>query len=150
MQQYSNDLRRKLIQAWQNWDESEQELADGWGVSRSWLQKVIRRWRRTGEAEAASYRHGPVSRVNAQRLAALIQAHPDATLAELGRRLRVSIPTVCRALQQLGLPRQKSHCTPVSATRRASRNYGRLGGKRVVIWTRKSSSLSMKVVSISR
>jgi transposase len=123
-------------------------LADEWGVSRSWLQKIIRRWRRTGKTEAVPYRHGPVSRVNVQRLTALIQAHSDATLAELGRRLRVSVPTVCRALRQLGLPRQKSLCTPVSATRHASRNYGRLGGGRAVIWTRKSSSLSMKAVSI--
>jgi hypothetical protein len=30
MQQYSDDLRRKLIRAWQDWDGSEQELAD-WG-----------------------------------------------------------------------------------------------------------------------
>jgi len=148
MQQYSDDLRRKLIQAWQNWDGSEQELADEWGVSRSWLQKVVRRWRRTGEAEAAPYRHGPVSRVNAPRLAALVQAHPDALLAELGRRLRVSAPTVCRALRQLGLPRKKSLCTPVSATRHGSRNYERLGARYAVIWTRNGSSSSMKVASM--
>ena len=48
MRQYSDDLRSKLIHAWQNWDGSQQELADWWGVSRSWLQKVIRRWRETG------------------------------------------------------------------------------------------------------
>jgi transposase len=107
MQPYSDDLRHKLIDAWQNWDGSERELAGWWGVSRSWLQKVIRRWRETGDRHAAHPRHGPVSRVNTQPLAVLLQAHPDATLSELGRRLRVSAPTVRRALRQLGLPRQK-------------------------------------------
>ena len=107
MRQYSDDLRSKLIHAWQDWDGSQQELADWWGVSRSWLQKVIRRWRETGQAAAARYRHGPVSRVNPQRLTALVEAHPEATLVELGRRLRVSAPTVCLWLQRLGLPRKK-------------------------------------------
>ena len=148
MQQYSDDLRRKLIQAWQRWDGSQQELAEEWGVSRSWLQKILRRWHTTGEAQAASYRHGPVSRVKAQRLAALVQAHPDATLAELGRQLRVSAPTICRALRQLGLPRKKSRYMPVSATRFASRDCERLGARHAVVWTRKGSSLSMKVALI--
>jgi transposase len=150
MQQYSDDLRRKLIQAWQHWDGNQQELADEWGVSRSWLQKVLRRWWKTGDTQAAPYRHGPVSRVKAQRLAALVQAHPDATLAELGRPLRVSAPTVCRALRQLGLPRKKSRSMPVSATRHASRDCVRVGGRHAVVWTRKGSSLSMKVASIWR
>ena len=107
MRQYSDDLRGKLVQAWQHWDGSQQELADWWGVSRSWLQKVLRRWRETGETAAAPYRHGPVSRVNPQRLTAVVEEYPEATLAELGRRLRVSAPTLCRCLQQLGLPRKK-------------------------------------------
>jgi transposase len=148
MPQYSDDLRCKLIQAWQRWEGSQQELADEWGVSRSWLQKVLRRWHTTGEAQAAPYRHGPMPRIKAQRLAALIQAHPDATLAELGRRLRVSAPTVCRALQQLGLPRKKSLCTPASATHHVSRDCERLGARYAVIWTRNGLSSSMKVASI--
>jgi len=73
------------------------------------LQMVLKnsRWRETGEATAAPYRHDPASRVNPQRLTALVEAPPEATLVELGRRLRVSAPTVCRRLQQLGLPRKK-------------------------------------------
>ena len=150
MRQYSDDLRGKLIHAWQNWDGSQQELADWWGVSRSWLQKVIRRWRETGKVTAVLYRHGPVSRVNPQRVAALVEAHPEATLAELGRRLRVSAPTVCRWLQQLGLPRKKNRCMPASKTRRASKPCGPPGGESAVVGIRKSLSLSMKAVSTSR
>ena len=150
MRQYSDDLRSKLIHTWQNWDGSQQELADWWGVSRSWLQKVVRRWRETGQVQAARYRHGPVSRVNPQRLTALVEAHSEATLAELGRRLRVSAPTVCRWLQRLGLPRKKNRCTPASKTRHASKPCEWLGGGSAAVGIRKSSSLSMKVGSTSR
>ena len=147
MRQYSDDLRSKLIHTWQSWDGSQQELAEWWGVSRSWLQKVIRRWRETGQVQAAPYRHGPVSRVNPQRLTTLVAAHPEDTLAELGRRLRVSAPTVCRWLQRLGLPRKKNRCMPASRTPRACRPCERLGGKPALLWTRSGSSLLMKVVS---
>jgi transposase len=150
MRQYSDDLRGKLIHTWQSWDGSQQELADWWGVSRSWLQKVLGRWRETGQVQAARYRHGPVSRVNPQRVTALVAAHPGATLAELGRRLRVSAPTVCRWLQRLGLPRKKNRCTPASRTRRASKPCERLGGGSAADGIRKSSSLSMKAGSASR
>lgn len=45
---YSNDLRRKLIEAWEQWDGTERELAEVFGISRGYLQKVLRRWRRVG------------------------------------------------------------------------------------------------------
>jgi transposase len=105
--QYSFDLRRKLIEAWQSWDGTQAELAELLGVSRSWWQKVLRRWEQSGDGAAPVHRHGPVSRLPEQRLAALVAAHPDATVAELGRRLKLSASTVCRALQRMNLPRKK-------------------------------------------
>ena len=114
MGQYANDWRGKLMHAWQQGEGRPQDLADGWGVSRSWLQKGLRRWRETGETAAARHRHGPVSPINPPRFTALLPAHRDATLAELGRRLRVSAPTVGRWVQQLGLARQKSRCGPAN------------------------------------
>ncbi len=104
---YSNDLRRKLLEAWQQWDGTQRELAQLFGVSRSYLQKVLRRWRQTGDMAAPTYRHGPVSRLEAARLARLVATRPDATLAEMGAQLGVSPSVVCRALQQLGLRLKK-------------------------------------------
>src|SRR5919108_4890860 len=101
---YSNDLRRKLIEAWQQWDGTQWELAQLFGVSRSYLQKVLRRWRQTGDLNAPVYRHGPLSRLDPGRLARLVAAWPDATLAELGAQLGVGPSAVCRKLQRLGLP----------------------------------------------
>jgi transposase len=105
--QYSNDLRRKLVEAWNTGPETQPELADLFGVSRGWVEKVLRRWRETGDTAALVFRHGPRSRLQPARVEKLIQKHSDATLGELGRHLPVSAPTVGRWLPQLGLPRQK-------------------------------------------
>lgn len=126
--QYSDDLRRKLIEAYEAGRGTQAALADLFGVSLGWVQKVLRRWRATGQAEAASFRHGPLPSLLPSRLLRVAQQHPDATLAELGRRLKVSPSTVCRGLQHLGLPRKKRHSTPASVTRRASSGGEPSGG----------------------
>ena len=105
--QYSFDVRCKLVEAWQGWDGTQAELAELLGVSRSWIQKVLRRFERSGDLVAPGHRHGPVSRLSEKRLAALVAAHPDATVAELGRRLKMSAATVCRAPQRMNWPRKK-------------------------------------------
>ena len=95
--QYCFDLRGKLVEARQSWEGTQDELAELLGVRRSWIQKVLRRFEQTGDLAAPAHRHGPISRLSQQRLAALVALYPDATVAELGRRLRVSASTVCRA-----------------------------------------------------
>src|SRR4051794_1498015 len=100
--QYSNDLRRKLVEAWNAGPETQPELADLFGVSLGWVEKVLRRWLETGDTAAPVFRHGPRSRLQPARVEKLIQKHSDATLAELGHHLKVSAPTVGRWLRQLG------------------------------------------------
>jgi transposase len=133
---YSEDLRRKLIEAWQRGWDTQVELADLFGVSLGWVEKVLRRWRDTGQAVAVRFRPGRRSGLKPARLQKLIKQKPDATLAELAGRLGVSVPTVCRWLQQLGLPRKKRLCRPVSATRLACSGCVRVGGRRAGVWTR--------------
>ncbi len=134
--QYSFDVRCKLVEAWQGWDGTQAELAELLGVSRSWIQKVLRRWGQTGDLAAPVHRHGPASHLSEKRLAALVALHPDATVGELGRRLHVSGSTVCRALQRMNLPRKKSRCMPANATRLGSSSCVRVGGRGAVTWTR--------------
>ena len=134
--QYSFDLRCKLVEAWHGWEGTQAELAELFGVSRSWIQKVLHRFEHSGDLAAPVHRHGPVSRLSEKLLAALVAARPDATVAELGHRLKVSASTVCRALQRMNLPRKKSRCMPVNATRLGSGGYVRVGGRHAVIWTR--------------
>ncbi len=47
--QYSNDLRRKLLEAWPHRDGTQPESAPLFGVSRSYLRKVLGPRRRRGD-----------------------------------------------------------------------------------------------------
>jgi transposase len=76
-----------------------------------------------------------------QQVRQWVQEQPDLTLAELAERLcnatgiRASVPTLCRVLQQLDLPRKKNPSMPPSAiprkfARRASTTENSLPGAR--------------------
>src|SRR5919199_6937823 len=98
--QYSDDLRRKLVQAWLAGESTQGELADLFNVSLGWVEKVLQRWRETGDTAAAPFRHGRYPAVSPEHVRRLVTRHADATLAELSRQLQVSAPTVCRCLQR--------------------------------------------------
>ena len=100
------------------------------------MEKVLRRGRDTGYSEAPECRHGPPPLLSPPRLEKLVRQHPDATLAELGDRLKVSGATVCRALQRMDLPRKKRHGMPASVTGRESSGSVRVGAGRAWVWTR--------------
>jgi transposase len=129
---YSDDLRRKLVDAWLTGEHTQIELAELFHVSLGWVEKVLRRWRESGDTAAAPFHHGRYPLVSPERVRRLVARHDDATLAELGRRLRVSAPTLCRYLQRLGLPRKKRCCMPASATPLVSSGCGRVGDTGVV------------------
>jgi transposase len=127
MKSYSLDLRQKLLSAHARRLGSQRALADLFGVSLSFVEKLLARQRRTGEIAPKPHRGGPARRLDATAEGLLrrwVQEQPDRTLAELGDRLaaaigqRVSLPTLCRVLQRLGLPRKKSHSMRRSATGR--------------------------------
>jgi len=134
--QYSDDLRQKLVEAWKAGYGTQAELAEWLGVSLSWVEKVLRRWRTTGQTAARPFRHGPLPSLSPARLERRVQQHRSATLAELGRYLKVSASTVYRALQRLNLPRKKRHSTPANATLLVCRGSVRVGGEHAVVWTR--------------
>jgi transposase len=134
--QYSDDLRRKLIEAWESNLYTQLDLADQFGVSLGWVEKVLRHWRGTGHSVAVECRPGPRSSISPTRLETLVTQPPDASLAELGRRLKVSASTVCRALQRMDLPLKKSRCMPASVIHRGSSGYVRVGARGAWVWTR--------------
>ena len=74
--QYSDDLRQKLVQAWQAGHGTQIELAEWFGVSLSWVEKVLRRWRTTGQTAARPFRHGPLPVLHPDRLEQLVLAAP--------------------------------------------------------------------------
>src|SRR3954454_4934612 len=101
--QYSDDLRRKLVEAWLAGEHTQIELAELFHVMLGWVEKVLRRWRESGDTAAAPFHHGRYPQVSPERVGPLVASHDDAFLAELGRRLRVSAPILRCYLQWLGL-----------------------------------------------
>ena len=110
MEALSLDLRKRICAACDEQTETRQEVADRFKVSRSFVQKLLRRRREAGSIAAKPHGRGPAPRIgerDGRRLRDLIKAKPDATLAELCRSLReaggaaVSVPTLCRALKAL-------------------------------------------------
>src|SRR5262245_16034327 len=99
MAPYSMDLRKRVAGAWDVSGDAE-EVASTFGVSRAWVHRLIQRRRDTGSLSPRQQTRFR-SRVLAgqeHRLAALINARPDITLAEL----RDALPTTA-ALSTLWL-----------------------------------------------
>jgi transposase len=135
---YSNDLRRKFLQAYDKGKGTLQELADQFEVSLGWAKKISARRTRTGQIDLLPWRRGPESRVTAtvqDWLRKQIGQQPDLTLMELQERLqqmrgvRLSIGRLWLALQQMGLRLKKSHSTPRNKKPRKRNDGGKRGGK---------------------
>jgi transposase len=121
---YSDDLRRKLLAAYDEGKGSLSELAERFGVSLAWAWKISATRKRTGRMERPSYRPGAKRRIDEQALAGLLRSHADATLVELQSELesktglRVSTQHLWRVVKRLGFRLKKSHSTPRSGTRK--------------------------------
>jgi len=135
---YSNDLRRKFLQAYDKGKGTLQELADQFEVSLGWAKKISARRTRTGQIDLQPWRRGPKSRVTPavqQWLGKQIAQQPDLTLMELQERLqqkqglRLSVGRLWLALQQMGLRLKKSRSTPRNKKPRKRNGGGRHGGK---------------------
>ena len=142
MEALSLDLRERICAACDEHCETREEVAERFGVSRSFVQKLLRRRKRTGSIAAKPHAGGVkplASGKDLTRLRQSVKAKPDATLAELCRSLaeaggaKVSVPTMCRVMAALRLRLKKRRSTPRSATRRG---YGRSAGTGRNAWRR--------------
>ena len=99
MASYSMDLRERVAKTFEASGDAE-EVAATFGVSRAWVHRLTQRQRETGSLaprKQTKFRSRVLAGQEA-RLAALIAARPDATLAEL----REALPTTA-ALSTLWL-----------------------------------------------
>ena len=117
MKAYSPDLCAKIARAYDEGEGSQRQLARQFRVSLAFIQKMRRRARATGEPAATRHTGGRQPLLDADSLALiarLIREQNDLTLSELCARVsdergvRVSVPTMYRALRRLGLPHKKS------------------------------------------
>jgi transposase len=122
---YSVDLRRKVVQACERGTASQAEVARLFGVSRSFVEKLLQLRRRTGALEPDRKRAGRPARIDATTCAQVqrwLQEQNDLTLAELADRLQaeyglcVSVSCVWRLMQRLHMRRKKSMVTLLFAT----------------------------------
>jgi len=118
---YSNDFRRKIVEAYENKDYSQLEVAKLFGISLSTVKSILRRQRETGSSDALPHAGGKSPALSAKACAfvrQLVEQNNDITLEEAGNQVerrhkkKVSLSTICRLLQRLGLPRKKSRSTP--------------------------------------
>ncbi len=122
---YGDDLRRKLLSAYDEGEATLEELAERFLVSVGWAKKISAQRNRTGQAERVPHRAGRKPHAGAeaqQQLLVWIETKPDLTLAEIQAKLlsqaavKLSIPQIWHLLHKLGLRLKKSRSTPANAT----------------------------------
>ncbi|HEY0171883.1 MAG TPA: hypothetical protein VGB98_12735 [Pyrinomonadaceae bacterium] len=116
MKAYSLDLRQRVPAAAPRGDRTIPEVAGLFGVSMTFVNKLLRLHRAGSDLAPRPHGGGHTPRLGARHhklLHAAVAANNDATLGELrahlARRARVEVSeaTVSRALTKLGLPRKK-------------------------------------------
>jgi transposase len=131
---YSDDLRRKFLEAYEAGAGSLSKLAKQFRVSLQYAKKIRGQLKRTGRPERVEQsRHGAVSRVTETARSALRQwlgDQPDLTEVELRDRLAASGVVVSKSrvgqlLRQMGLRRKKNRSTRLSATARRTARGGK-------------------------
>lgn len=126
MRAYSQDLRERILRAVVGREASQEAIARRFAASRSFVERLWQRWRRTGSCAALPHGGGRSRSLRPAEglLRQLVAEDPDITLATLCTRVErrlgigVSAKTMCLAIQRLRLPRKKSRSRPASGRRR--------------------------------
>jgi transposase len=117
MRAYSLDLRQKVVAAVERGDSTIEEVASAFGVGQTFVKKMLRQHRETGDLSPRPHGGGQTARLSDKHLKLLrreVERSPDKTIPALRDHLEerggvtVSTPTVSRALSRLGLSRKKN------------------------------------------
>ncbi len=117
MKAYSLDLRQKIIDVYEQEEISQRQLAKRFSVALSFIVKLLRQYRTTGELSPKPFNGGvklKLSPENLVLLADLIENNNDATLNELCQMLKdkigvsISRATMGRMTQKLQLTVKKN------------------------------------------
>jgi len=120
MKPYSLDLRKKIIETYEQESISQRQLAQRFRVATSVVTRLLKQYRETGQLDPKPQPGRPktLKPEHFQVVQELVSAKPDSTLAELCQALndqvgiRVSEPTMCRAMKHLNLTRKKKALHP--------------------------------------
>jgi transposase len=118
MKTYSLDLRTRVVEAVDRHVGSQGEVAALFGVSRTFVKKLLRQRRETGSVAPKPHGGGQPPKLDAKKAGAvrayILEVKNDASLVEVqayvARRWKVGLSgaTVSRLLARLGLPRKKN------------------------------------------
>jgi transposase len=117
MKAYSLDLRQKIIDVYEQEKISQRQLARRFNVALSFIVKLLRQYRITGNLLPKPFNGGVKLKLDSENLVALaelIENHNDATLDELCQMLKecrgvsISRATMGRMTQRLQLTVKKN------------------------------------------
>ncbi len=92
MRPYSIDLRNKIVEIWKNENISIRNLAKRFGVSKSFIQKLIKKYQETGDISSLPQGGSPPCKLNSEQLIILVELmekNNDATFEELSQGKRI-------------------------------------------------------------
>lgn len=117
---YSMDLRERVLRAWEASGDAD-EVAATFEVSRAWVHRLAQRQRETGSIapKTPTTFRARILAGQDDRLTAIVNARPDATLAEIREALptTAALSTVWLALDRLRLTVKKNSTRGRTASR---------------------------------
>jgi transposase len=117
MKAYSVDLRQKVIDAYNQQEGSQRQLAKRFRVSLTFIENLLKRYRTDGTVEPRAHGGGQGAKLSQEQeavVATLVEENNDAILVELCDQLeqrvgvRISRATMGRYVQKLKLTRKKN------------------------------------------
>jgi len=126
---FSEDLRRRVVSAYEAGNATYEEIAQRFEVSHSFVRDLVHLKRETGGIEPRPRGGGMPRTLSSEDVKALrrwCEAHPDTTLREFKARMlkergvEVSIPTLGRRLREMGFTLKKRVSTPRNSGPRRS------------------------------
>jgi transposase len=117
MKSYPVEFRQKILDCYYNEPISQRQLAKRFCVTLSFVQKLLKQYRETGDVRPKTYRCGRHLKLTPEQmlvLGKLIEENNDATLAELSKLflertgIVLSVATVARIAERLRITRKKN------------------------------------------
>lgn len=113
MRPYSMDLRVRVVEACDARSGTREKIAERFGVSVSWIRRLLQRRKGTGSIAPLPQNAGRKPKLGdhqMKRLERIVARRPDATLQELKKHLGMAMSddALIRALRKLNLTLKKS------------------------------------------
>jgi transposase len=129
MKSYPVEFRQKILDCYYNEPISQRQLAKRFCVTLSFVQKLLKQYRETGDLRPKTYRCGRHLKLTPEQmivLGTLIEENNDATLAELSKLflertgIVLSVATVARIAERLRITRKKNYTTTRTRDRKTT------------------------------